>query len=47
MTTTTHFHKPWTNKGGHVRVTPATQAVDKRITPINPHPHLQAAVVVA
>ena len=29
------------------RVTPATQAVDKRISPINPHPHLQAAVVVS
>jgi hypothetical protein len=29
------------------RVTPTPQAVDKRITPINPHPHLQAAVVVA
>jgi len=28
-------------------VTPATQAVDEGITPINPHPHLQAAVVVS
>ena len=22
MTTTTHFHKPWTNKGGHVKSLP-------------------------
>jgi hypothetical protein len=29
------------------RVTPATQAVDKRISPVNPHPHLETAVVVA
>jgi len=29
------------------RVTPATQAVDKRILPINPDPHLKAAVVVS
>ena len=28
------------------RVTPATQAIDEGITPINPHPHLEAAVVV-
>jgi len=28
-------------------VTPTTQAVDEGILPINPHPHLQAAVVVA
>jgi len=28
-------------------VTPATQAVDEGILPINTHPHLQAAVVVA
>ena len=29
------------------RVTQVTQAVDKRITPINPYPDLKAAVVVA
>jgi len=29
------------------RVTPTTQAVDEGILPINPHPHLQAAVVVS
>jgi len=29
------------------RVTPATQAVDKRISPINPHTHLETAVVVS
>jgi len=29
------------------RVTPATQAVDEGILPLNPHPHLQAAVVVS
>ena len=29
------------------RVTPATQAVDEGITPVNPHPDLEAAVVVA
>jgi len=29
------------------RVNPATQAVDEGILPINPHPHLQAAVVIA
>ena len=28
------------------RITPATQAVDKRIPSINPHPHLEASVVV-
>jgi hypothetical protein len=29
------------------RVTPATQAIYEGITPVNPHPHLQAAVVVS
>ena len=29
------------------RVTTATQAVDEGILPINPHPHLQAAIVVS
>ena len=29
------------------RVTPTPQAVDKGILPINPHLHLQAAVVVS
>ena len=28
-------------------VIPTTQAVDKRILPVNPHPHLECAVVVA
>ena len=26
MTTTTHFHKPWTNKGGHVTMTDLAKA---------------------
>ena len=29
------------------RVTPSPQAVDEGILPVNPHSHLQAAVVVA
>ena len=33
--------------GNSHRVAPASQAVDEGITPINPHPDLQAAVVIA
>jgi hypothetical protein len=33
--------------GDSHRVTPTPQAVDEGILPINPHPHLQAAVVVS